>query len=355
MIGANKHIFNELASIARQSDRGDDSYTLDRHYIKTDENEKEWLQNLTVSSQQPISPRLITGKIKFKEEEFIAIIGWDPSHIKIENLEGILAQQQMNGGIFTALVYELHVPVKQHIEPLEIYNLAEEEANDRGLLGHEWIAIEKFFEPILLFRILETSPVPSSDLARLSCLFIINNPQNLILPFSNNTLETFERIITEGVDSLPFEDLLQCLNSFQWKYSFLDVYRCIEMLFSLPFLEELYKYSSVQVPFEIFSKNMEEYLNWRPNEEVAIQKLFENLPFQAKKLLTEVKASMPEAENTSLETWFYKKIRNPIVHHRNFLQSVRFEKDDWDKLLHATLIITDHLYRKYSGLLSPNH
>ena len=95
----------------------------------------------------------------------------------------------------------------------------------------------------------------------------IENTQSILPRFTTAYFE-FERLFIEGAKNIPFDNLVFSLVSVYWRYSFLDVYRCIERLFSISFLEEIYQDLGIENSLSLlnFSVKIEKYIGWRPEE-----------------------------------------------------------------------------------------
>lgn len=347
----NQSIFDRLAQFVLDSRVGVGDISLKgTRFIKTNDEEKIWLKNLKIKNKLPILPRLTTSVIEINNQEYFAIVGWDPKTIKC--IDEIFFFENSNAGLVTALISELKISIRQHSDPLAIANgiLSQSREAMPEYAGHEFNEIASVFDPFGVYQILEESPIKGDDIVRLSCLFISQNPENLILAFSDDTLKVFRDIVLNGPTDIPFENFILGLTSFSWKYAFLDIYRCIERLFALPFFQKIHAELSPMPDFKKFVSLVEEITGWRPKEDTALKKILDNAPSDLIKTLSELKkretGTEAGTETEKLANWFYQ-VRNSIVHYRLTSKEVKFKDADWDLLFQTSLILTRHLYLEY--------
>jgi len=385
---ANKHIFSVLTKFVEKSDTSVELPEGTR-FIKTDEDEKEWLKKSLIDEKYSVLPALKVSSLKFGGKKYFIVIGWESPGDSTE----ILTHIPLNAGLVTALIYKLNIPVRRGIDPLSIVNevLFEYKEGTEDYSGHGFDLIINFFEPFHVYEIKEDSPIEKSDMLRIAGHFICENKDRLFLPFSSETICKFEKLFMEGIPGIPYENLLLSLTSIHWKFSFLDIYRCIERLFPVVSLNALHQ--SIECPVSLFhfSEEVEEKIRWRPKESEAINILLKEIPDEVRELLQEVKTSLdgtPKGEigssfseqinkinkmllkelpdeirrfleemKTSLDGTpkgeigsFFYKIRNSIVHYRASTPIYAPGNEaDWDKLIKAGLAVIDYWYnhKKY--------
>lgn len=161
----------------------------------------------------------------------------------------------------------------------------------------------------------------------------------------------------EGAKNIPFDNLVFSLVSVYWRYSFLDVYRCIERLFSISFLEEIYQDLGIENSLSLlnFSAKIEKYIGWRPEEIKAINKLIDDSPQDAIDILQELKSFIDSRQADTLPSKpgeVIYKIRNSIVHLRPATESISMDDKHWNKLIRASLLIIEYWYHKYDDQLN---
>ena len=348
MIKANEYIFGKLTNFIQESNT-DFAISSRKHCVKTDENEKVWLQELKILDQQQILPNFKTVSFQFNDDNFLVVIGLK-RHIENDECIQIV---ELNAGIVTALLFELDIPVSSQASAFEIIDEIFYESED-GLIKHNFELVASFFNPMIVYKVEVDSPfiVESKiDITRLSGYYIVKDNQSISLDFSRQTLRNFEKLFTEGSKNIPYENILFSLVSVYWKYSFLDIYRCIERLFCVAALDQLHQSLSIPSSLLQFSIDIENHIGWRPKEIVALNKLVSSCPEEALVNLHEIKSKVDGSVGKEYGDIFYD-IRNSIVHFRPAIKQLNLTDVDWDKLINSSLLLTIHLYQEYDKKLN---
>lgn len=360
MIATNSSVFSRLYAYVVEH-LPDRAVLKGRRHIITDDNDKDWLRNIQVAEKQSIVGNVQAAKLLFQGEEYFTFVGWDDSQAFAPD---VLDPGDLNAGIVTALLSELTVPVRQGIDANQIadqvfYQMDEDDGTTRSLnqWAYDYRQVSSFFYPILFYSVPKNSPLRGGDLNQIAGYFVSQQaPDRLVLPFTEKTLKIFEKAFLEGSPSLPFENLLVGLTSTHWKFTFLDVYRCIERLFAVPFLDDFHRVSGAALPFFDFAAKMEELVGWKPKEEDALNRLVDadSIPPEAKSLLDDVKRSLGHSAAAKLGSGVYK-VRNSIVHQKPATPVMPLDNEHWNKLVSATLLIVVHWYDQYAGKLTPSN
>ena len=343
MIDANISIFGKMSDFTKRYDDNINSEI--RRCINTTNDEKEWLKNLVVIKEQLISSKLKTALFEFEGLQYFVVVGCQ--HQEDIELENVVEFTEMNAGIFTALILELKVPLIQKANYLEMIEDIFYESSEQ-IIRYELSSVSKFFEPLCVYKIDNDCPFnrgggEDEDLIRLSGFYILKNRQLISLEFSSNTLDKFEKVFFEGSGTIPYENLLLSLVSIAWKYSFLDIYRCIERLFCISALEEFHGKLRITHSILQFATDIEDHIDWRPKEDKSLNKIIEKSPEEATNLLREVKDFIHGESEGNHGDLIYK-IRNSIVHFRGINEALHSSLDDlhWDKLINSSLLIVEH-------------
>lgn len=361
---ANQYIFKVLAEFLEEQNIERPIFADAKRCIETDDREKEWLQKLTVQNTQIILPTFTTASFEFEENKYFVTIG---SMSQLLTEPEIIQEEELNGGMITALIFELQIPVKQSARALEIVDEIFYEP-DEEITKYRYDKVSQFFEPIFVYRVQDECPFIESinntstvNIVRLSGFYLTKHRQIISLRFEKETIFIFERLFLEGANNIPFDNLVFSLVSVYWRYSFLDVYRCIERLFSLSFLEELHQDLGIDNSLSLlqFSAKIEKYIGWRAEESKAINKLIDNSPQGAIDIVQEVKRFIDSQQADTLPSnpgEVIYKIRNFIVHCRpatdlKIINNIMDNKH-WNKLIRASLLIIEYWYHKYDDQLN---
>lgn len=346
MITANGNIFSTLKEFLEHSEYSV-PYPQVNRFIRTNDEEKKWLKTAQVVDQPlPILPRLRVALVDYHENQYLVVIGWD--HV-VEPLE-VATAIEINAGLATMLLAELQVPVRQFTNPLKVIDEIFIEGDDSNLAGFEANVVLQFFDPISVYEISENSSIKTNSIARLSCFFISKNKNKLSLPFSDDTINVLQRIGFEGVSSIPFENILHAMNAVRWEHAFLEVYRCVEQMFSVPTIFLLRQTLSLSTPIFNLSADIENITGWRAKEEDALKQICGEAPDEARKILLSIDDAPDMSEQANLGSFIYKQ-RNSIVHYRPGTKAVRMKDASWDKLIRGILLIIEYYYSKHHEIL----
>jgi len=256
----------------------------------------------------------------------------------------------MNAGLFTALVVELKIPVK-NLNPYEIVEHVIPRYKGIGdYRGHALDEVIEFFENVAVFRIPHDSALPPHDIYRILGFWTLRNRERIILNISDDTLASLEALVLEGATSVPFLNVVESLHAAHWQHAFLEAYRPVERLFAFDYIENLHKELAITVPLLEFVAKIEEVIGWRPKEDDAIERLCALMPDTASKIFERVKLNGGGVADEKMAKWIYK-LRNSVVHFRPSTERINLESEHWDEILRATFMLVAAIYAKYDGVL----
>jgi len=367
---ANKYIFNTLKAFMDDHPDFDNEikYFGDHYirYVETDKRERKYLKKLKVLISKSLTIHLKFAIFEYscndKRELYFVSTSLEEKDIVPSLLDdcGLLDYEEINAGIFTALIYELKMGIKDNVDPYEIFNTIFYEIPKDTFKGFAYDEISIFFEPLKIYEIKEDCPLimlRNSDLApekyetflfRLSLLLLAKSNSVNILQFNDKILEYFVQVCLEGNSKIPYENLLYSFLSFSWKHCFLDIYRCIERLFVIVGLKDFYEQLNSQNNsldfnffFECFSN-----ISWKPREEDALKMLLENH--------NEITEDLKHLKNNSKNDFkFIYDLRNSIVHCRASQEIIIANDDDhqWNIIISVCLRLVLKLYAQYQAYL----
>ncbi|MDD1428080.1 hypothetical protein MEO94_27240 [Dolichospermum sp. ST_sed9] len=200
---ANKYIFEVLAKFVEDKNIERPIFADAIRYITTNEREKKWLQKLKIQDTQRILPTFRTAYFEFEKQKYFVTIG---STTQLLTEREIIQEEQLNGGIFTALISELKIPVKQTADVSDIENEIFYETEEEKI-EYEFSQVKKFFEPIFVYKVqddclfIEIDKINNKttvSILKLSGFYITHNPQIMSLEFDKETLLIFKRLFLEG-------------------------------------------------------------------------------------------------------------------------------------------------------------
>lgn len=161
------------------------------------------------------------------------------------------------------------------------------------------------------------------------------------------TKAAISEVIFSGL-MIPYANVALALNSKQWEHVFLESYRIIEHTFPVIFMKKLSKTGLTKSPM-VVAKVLEEVISWRPPEEESLRLIFEEIIMRPEfqPIITFLSSSMSVAKE-DLYRWYYKSVRNQIVHYRSIHIKLSFSDEQWDALIGLNFQIIKYLYKKYT-------
>ena len=253
MINATQQVVDKLKVAAGNGFIGD--YTIDG-----DKETQKWLIELEIkdlSNELKIKdnkirlfPSLYAAWGVYKSESYLILI----NHDKEFRIPKYLEETNVNSGAWVAIIQELDLPLKNNF-------------NDKAqeILGAGWEIIAKngfkkikfdtgiaagfslrdLFFDISLYKI-KSKFTQTGQLHQLIGSVLVKGASYRLLPYSNTVVRQFEDIFENGNKYIPFDNILASYVASDFKFAYLDLYRCIEKLESLYFLSDLYKKLSLK-------------------------------------------------------------------------------------------------------------
>ena len=233
---------------------------IDDYTIDGDKETQKWLIELEIkdlSNELKIKdnkirlfPSLYAAWGVYKSESYLILI----NHDKKFRIPKYLEETSINSGAWVAIIQELDLPLKNDF-------------NDKAqeILGAGWEIIAKngfkkikfdtgiaagfslrdLFFDISLYKI-KSKFTQTGQLHQLIGSVLVKGASYRLLPYSNTVVRQFEDIFENGNKYIPFDNILASYVASDFKFAYLDLYRCIEKLESLYFLSDLYKKLSLK-------------------------------------------------------------------------------------------------------------
>ncbi|AYV11892.1 hypothetical protein [Shewanella algae] len=220
----------------------------------------------------------------------------------------------------------------------------------------------EYFEDWVVYKCVD-SPLRHVSFDAIFCLFLILSESNLQLRHENALLEELGKyIVSETETKLPYDALEMSLISPYWKHSFIEAYRSIESLYSIPRAIELKSALLLEVSASQVAQLCREHLQWRRNEGDSLRKLLVKC-FDNKRVFDLVSNSLVIKNRlfSNSEEWntlddkkkiekisdFIYKVRNQNVHLELFTTpAYQIEEEEFRSLVYITWAISLQLYRE---------
>lgn len=259
----------------------------------------------------------------------------------------------LNMAIFLCLFKDINIKVTMSAEEIEQNILSQQESPDyNGLeLGDLLSAVES----ISLFEIESNSAFFDKSYPVLGYYLysmieeLIHLPIHSHLPFVRNVILTSSKV--------PKENIFFFMTSNHWKHAFLELYRCIEGIYSIPRALELKKVLGLTDSASKIAKHCNSELGWRRREEDSLIRLMKNLstPELTNSGIDRVtflqgvqNFSVEEKHASTCELVASKlyRLRNQLVH-QGVEDAVTVVEEDWPIIIGFVLMMIEVIFIAY--------
>ncbi|OEH86561.1 hypothetical protein BHU72_13210 [Desulfuribacillus stibiiarsenatis] len=340
---ASQSVFNILKKVVQESEEYCEELDEIR-WVYGDKENTKFLTEAQIVNSYEIMPKKKSAIIAYEHRKFFVTSGFGKETVSPTFLDPF----EINPGLFTLIIHELEVNIASNVRPREIINeVMSSYKGICGYTGHDFKELLKYFETICIFEILPTCPLVVEDIESFIGLYLCYENTLRVLPFSKDTLEKYMLVFEQKFSKQFKENILVSLSSTNFKYCYLDLYRCIEMLYPFIYLGKFYEnLEPTTLTMVDLAIKLHDDLAWKPVERNAIKKIIDETPAQFLERLTNAKY-IHINEERHCGDWIYD-IRNSIVHLRHNQKSMNLEKVPWDMLVIGMLDLLEYWYNHFS-------
>lgn len=260
-----------------------------------------------------------------------------------------LALTFMNPGLFTVLAVEARV-IREDIDELFLYDTVFLPAAG-DYQGHSWTTLEPFYQSMTVLAIDPDGPFGGPGaLARIVLYLSASVGKLRTLAISGTTLTTCQTIALDHRSQIPFALMAHALVAVRWEHCFLEFYRCIERLFSLPTVVSLKGELGIAVAGVAVSSILEKIIGWRKNEEAGLLTLLEECDAVCRRfhrLYIHLDETMHRDYTAKSVATYVYQLRNSIVHYRPATDLPELEDAAWVELVNFLIDLVVGLYTKF--------
>jgi len=322
-----------------------------KYTVRVDEESEKWLQKLIIKGDTiRLFPNFYAVFADFNDSNYLILVDHDNSDREFRIPE-YLEEVDINSGAWVAIIKELDLPLRKNVDE-----------NLKELLGNDWeednfprkriifnqkmgspeFSLADLFCEISLYKITSKFTQANSlyQLYQLTGCILVKGASYRLLPYSDDVIKKFEDIFENGNKYIPFDNILVSYVASDFKFAYLDLYRCIEKLESLYFLSDLYRKLSLQNTSLLdFCKNIDEFIGLHRLR--SHKSLLENLFLSTGKT---PKESEKEAEKLY-------KTRNIIAHlSPNQANELPQDASGWNEYIYDILCLIKTLYNTNQNL-----
>jgi hypothetical protein len=342
---ANQRIFDKFRKIILDNGEYCEDVKAPR-WIHGSADDKKWFLDANIVFCQEIVSKKKIAILTAMGKTFLVTIGFGDI-----NCPSFLNPYDLNAGLYTEILSTIEVNLSPRVSVFDIIDkIMPESISKEGYTGHNLIDLIDIFETINIFEVGRECPFSSIDPFRIFGTYLCVEKSLINLPFTDETINSYEEIILNGASCIPFENVILSICSLHYKDSFLDLYRCIEMLYPLIYVQKLYTELHISGSLLDFLYQIQETLDWNPMENKTLNNIIENTPEADLALLKEAQKEHIGFIEMNLAKWVYS-IRNSIVHLRPSQKPAILIDVPWELLLRGMLSVINYWYNKFKDSL----
>jgi len=352
-------IFSDMASAAGRPELANKLRTRD---LPEDRKAEQFprLGKLRPYGNEPL--RLASSRFiaRFKDEDgiYLCVHTENTTSDAIISLESALSTYQVFPDIldeatflFMALKFKGFYKPKADFYTQKSANEIVDIANNASYEGHEIDDLVNIFEGVSIYSISGDSIVASSGEWFIAAIIAAAHPEFRGDIISDSLAAKLISLMEIG--NVNPENIYYSLTSVHWKHVFLEIYKCIEALYYLPWILSVRNFSGATEAGLTLIKKIRDGLRWKEKGNDSIEALFELLDetfVKDSRLLTTgpFKGYVFETmKNSAIGRRIYT-IRNTLVHQEDYEddQPLNLTQECWPILVDYMIDFAARVYRE---------
>lgn len=217
---------------------------------------------------------------------------------------------------------------------------------DTDVADLDWDTDVSYFFPLIQTHVIK-APLGMSERERIYFLktMALNalclNSQVLVLSFNSHTIQCYNNVAICGNREIPIDNILRSLGSNYWKFCFIDIYRCIERLLLIGWVQ-MYHQDNIlnRLPPNDLYTSLYTTLKVEHHEKENIAYLFKKLPTSLTSMLD------PLRNGENYDKYIYE-LRNKLVHYQKDEKDIdAIDEKEWNIIIQFMLKATIDLYQQ---------
>ncbi|WP_300159170.1 hypothetical protein [Solidesulfovibrio sp.] len=314
--------------------------------------EKDKFLNSTILTAEPILPGYRCVKIEYENCYYFAVSHaiQENTHPLFENFDLATFNEDLTDGFFLLLFKPLSLKIKEDISPILLENEVWGILDDKLYSGHDLDKLKKIFDSVVLTKVYSQSKLAEKSPSEFGKIFLSYDRNLYSLPFHDLTITLFRDLLYEEYPYFIQHNIFQSLTATHFQHSFIDLYKCIEYLYSLPHALSLKQVINFTGKASELADYCRKKLNWKRKEEYSLQLLInmakqnivESINFDKTSLIF---GCTPEQEDfcEKFSRQLYK-IRNSFVHQIDQSDQISLSDDEYNSVIHTLLVIIQQLF-----------
>ncbi|MBB5515735.1 hypothetical protein FHS89_001755 [Rubricella aquisinus] len=331
-----------VASVEASSDRALSNNDAPRWIRKLSEEDAILMSQADVRDVCIVTRHLRALLLQHEGKRFLTVSGLDADDDLPEGFEAL----ELTPSFLALAVSQLKLAPRA--SPIEIFDTIESSfAGEDGYEGHELEDIAKLFPSVSVFKLNEDADSSGSIWRSVGVLLSKFYGQGPI-ELSGEALNGLKELYEAGSNHVPFRNIVQGHLAITWSGLFLELYRAIEQLYSVPKLVKLTDIWASPKSFYELAELLESQLGWRPKEEDALRELIESCDASLLEMLAN--ELCPDAENKSqaVAKAIYKQ-RNSLVHFRSAMPEQCYSNEQWNNRICLMIKLVSQLYERHGN------
>ena len=332
-----------------------------KYTIGGDGNAVSWLKDLKILQKLRLFPSFHSALGLYQNKQYLILV----NH-QFENTAKIpvgLQEEELNAGAWIAIIDELDLPIIDHnASCLEELLGSDLQVNESGYqqisydfrLDNSGFSLQDVFPSIDIYKIdgsnQQSKFFNTSSLSRLTGLLLVESKKYYLLPYSQDVLARFKDLFENDQLKLLFENVLVSYAASDYKFCYLDLYRCIERVQPLLFFQDFY--TELKSSSSGFNKTLEEFCIDFYDKTKLQPKLDSSLERLVQPIMNNFTPKYRKITSADLYN-----LRNQIVHlrpgqtNRQANSLIPDNDDDWNKLIEDMLQIIKEIYIQHDKLI----
>jgi len=328
----------------------DENYVADSHprwIARKDDVDADLMANAEIRVL-PLGMQIFSMSVSYKTKRFFCFSGLPkPAEVPVG-----LSPVDATPGLFACAVVLGDMPaIASAAQVLDA--IGQQYHGIDGYYGHDLSDILLFFPEISFFEV--SDGVDENyllNLERVAGSYVSRGYQKRPLDLNPNTLKKLVELFEGGPDAIPYHLPLQGVMSYSWPSLFLDLYRCLEQLYSAPRLANLIEKVHHDGSLSDLARILENVLSWRPREEESLATLLNKLSRTARESLISSffvgQTDLSEATGEKCASYVYK-LRNSHVHFRPAMSADKISSYQWNSIISAMCDAVIEVYLEMGG------
>ena len=337
-----RYIFDKIQSSASAQDTEYLTDNKDRWISRKDDYDLELMANATVNNLV-LGAKTFVASIKHKDDTYFCFSGLAIP----EKLPTGLEETELTPGLFSCVVFcaelQANCTAAQARDVLEQQYRGQPEYD-----GHSLDQITPFFPAMQLVKLnCNADVIYTKNIDRVAGIYLALGYTEYPLAIDSELKSRLISFFETGAETIPFNLVVQGLLSYSWQTLFLDLYRCLEQLYTVKKLQALVSKIPHNGSLANLAYILEEELSWRPKEDSALASILASTSNETRrKVLSAFEAEtdeLTEHSPTKCANYIYK-LRNSHVHFRPAMKATSRTSQQWNKIILAMCDAVDDIY-----------